>query len=74
MLDQVFYRPLRESSLTPSPLISKDDVTTIFSNLDTLISLNEVFLSELQERLQMWSPVQKMGDMFVRMVTDGRSL
>lgn len=63
-----FYKPLRESSLTPAPLLSKDELNTIFSNLETIINLNEVLCGEISERLQNWNDRQKLGDVFVRWV------
>eukprot|EP00698_Gefionella_okellyi_P013370 TRINITY_DN3655_c0_g1_i1.p1 TRINITY_DN3655_c0_g1~~TRINITY_DN3655_c0_g1_i1.p1 ORF type:complete len:658 (-),score=118.49 TRINITY_DN3655_c0_g1_i1:4456-6429(-) len=64
---KVYYKPLRESSLTPDPLISKEDVSVIFSNIETIVGVNEVLCSEIAERVAKWHSLQVIGDIFLRL-------
>lgn len=65
---QIYYKPLRESSLSPDPIISKDELATLFSNLEIILSLNEVMCDEIRGRLAAWSVQQKIGDVLLRYV------
>lgn len=49
------------------PILTLDEITTIFSNVVTIYEFNEKLLVSLKERLANWSYTQKIGDIFLEM-------
>ena len=64
----MFYKPLREVTLLPDPWISKDELNAIFANTETLMSINDVLLQQLSERVNRWHSVQLLADVFNNLV------
>jgi len=58
----VFQKPMLSRKL-----ISAEESTKIFSNVQTIYQLHEVLSSELSERLNKWDNTQTMGDIFCKM-------
>lgn len=49
------------------PILTLEEITTIFSNLATIFEFNQKLLVSLQERISRWSSTQKIGDIFLEM-------
>jgi hypothetical protein len=63
--------PLRKL-LTDDPnhgIVDVNDISAIFSNLETLYQLNKELLRSLEERMRCWSEQSQLGDIFVKMVS-----
>jgi len=46
---------------------SSSSITTIFSNLTSILSLSKEVLNELEHRINNWTQSQRVGDIFVKM-------
>jgi hypothetical protein len=65
-----FLNPLRQAAASEdTAVISKQSVQAMFPNIDILYNINKQFLEDLQERQKKWSSTQKIGDIFLKMVT-----
>ncbi|XP_067928305.1 ras-specific guanine nucleotide-releasing factor 2-like [Watersipora subatra] len=58
-----FLRPLRMAASSKKPLISHDDVSSIFLNSETVLFLHQIFLKGLTARVDNW-PTLVIGDLF----------
>jgi hypothetical protein len=68
-LVQDFLIPLRNAAASEdTAIISKQNVQAMFPYIDILYNINKQFLIDLQERQKNWSPTQKIGDIFLKMV------
>lgn len=45
-----------------------EDITMMFGNVEQLLSLHERLLSELEKRYKIWSPYQRIGDVFLQLL------
>lgn len=63
----VFLRPLEKAGSDPeAAVLSKDQITTMFSNLETLYQLNSRFRDTLRKRREEeWEANPQMGDLFL---------
>jgi hypothetical protein len=55
-----------ETELLPN--ILKEDVKNMFANVAHLLPINKVLLESIEQRVNNWTPSQKIGDIFVKMV------
>ncbi len=62
-------RPLKELSLGPSPILSKQQVATLFGPIEQILSAQELFYSALTSRTLAWNMEQKIGDVFLSSVS-----
>ncbi len=64
-----FQRPMLRlaASRQNARVVSRSEVTDIFSTLEIIVELNRGLLTELKERLGQWPSVQRFGDLFIRM-------
>lgn len=58
--------PLREAART-EPIISQDDIRTIFSTIEIVVATNLELLEGIQGRITTWHPNQTIGDVFITM-------
>jgi len=67
---QLFLNPLRSALdyTDGAPPITKDEMKSIFSNIEGIQALNFSVLERLQSRLHNWHPYQPIGDIFLKMV------
>uniref|UniRef100_A0A4W4HL19 Epithelial cell transforming 2 like n=1 Tax=Electrophorus electricus TaxID=8005 RepID=A0A4W4HL19_ELEEL len=65
----VYYTPLRAALDSNRAIISSANLVLLFSPLLDILETNKVFLQDLTERLEEWSPLQCVGDVFVRFCT-----
>ena len=66
---QVYMRPLKELSLGPSPILSKQQVATLFGPIEQILSAQELFYSALTSRTLAWNTEQKIGDVFLSSIS-----
>jgi len=65
--NQHFVHPLRASAATPDPILSNDEIRTIFSTIEIIVATNLELLEDLRKRMQAWYANQVIGDVFVKM-------
>ncbi|XP_075257120.1 ras-specific guanine nucleotide-releasing factor 2-like isoform X7 [Convolutriloba macropyga] len=63
VLVSVFYRTLKMAASSKKPLISHEDVNSIFLNCETILFLHQIFSKGLNARLEAW-PRLILGDLF----------
>jgi hypothetical protein len=61
---EVFLVPLQEALARGQPIIDAQQISTIFSSIQTIYGLNTTFLQKLSERLGSWNDNSGMGDLF----------
>lgn len=71
MLTVCFFSILKQKFLIPlkqNKLISAEDVSTMFSNVEVIYGVNQQLLDSLEKAIKNWSPSQKIGQIFLKMV------
>jgi len=61
-----FLEPLTEISKKKKPFITEDQVVVLFSNLNMIYSFNCQLFQHLKQRIENWSPYQRIGDIFLK--------
>lgn len=61
--------PLRQDSLGPQKLITKDNVRVIFSEIEVIANYSNHMLKIFKQRIENWHPNQLVGDVFLRIVS-----
>jgi len=69
ILNELFVDRLSKS---PTPISAKD-VSLIFSNCKEILGLHTLLLASIQQRLEAWTPHQKLGDLFLNTMEELRS-
>lgn len=59
----LFLQPLQDA-LNDKPIMNKDKIQIIFSNVRTILQLNTTFLEDLTKRLETWTSHSGVGDLF----------
>jgi len=62
-----FKNPLQAACSQHNPFITQADVRRIFSDIETIYSVNMMLLSQLKDKLRAWSPKQTLSDVFLYM-------
>uniref|UniRef100_A0A8C2MV46 Epithelial cell transforming sequence 2 oncogene-like n=1 Tax=Cricetulus griseus TaxID=10029 RepID=A0A8C2MV46_CRIGR len=62
----VYTRPLRAALSSNRAILSASNIHIIFSDTLRILNLNREFLDNLRDRLQEWSPVQCVGEIFIK--------
>ncbi|KAI5102070.1 epithelial cell-transforming sequence 2 oncogene-like isoform X2, partial [Silurus meridionalis] len=62
----VYYVPLRAALDSNRAIISSANLVMLFNPMLDILEANTVFLQDLTERLEEWSPLQCVGSVFVR--------
>ncbi|XP_017332547.1 epithelial cell-transforming sequence 2 oncogene-like isoform X2 [Ictalurus punctatus] len=65
-IHSVFYIPLRAALDSNRAIISSANLVMLFNPMLDILEANKVFLQDLTERSEEWSPLQCVGDVFVR--------
>lgn len=60
----LFEAGLTEEALKDRALLTRDDVSTVFSNIQQIAELNVQLLAALQARMRLWPESTKFGDIF----------
>lgn len=60
--------PLKKLDEDDRPIIEKQIIAQIFSNIETLVAVNRELLKRLEERMQNWADAQRLADIFNIMV------
>ncbi|CAG8575202.1 3988_t:CDS:2 [Funneliformis caledonium] len=66
-LKKIFMDPCIQASLTPHPLMIKDDVEIIFAHIDELINLSDTIVESFEISMDPWEDYDsKMGQVFLK--------
>uniref|UniRef100_A0A1I8HJ56 Ras-specific guanine nucleotide-releasing factor 2 n=1 Tax=Macrostomum lignano TaxID=282301 RepID=A0A1I8HJ56_9PLAT len=63
VLVSCFLRPFKMAASARKPIISHEDVNSIFLNAETLLFLHQIFLQGLNSKMDNW-PTLQLGDLF----------
>ena len=66
-MHQHFVRPLKEAVARGKPIISNDEIKTIFSHIQIILGYNDALLEDLRKKTSSWHPYQMIGDVFLKM-------
>ncbi|XP_062863960.1 epithelial cell-transforming sequence 2 oncogene-like [Trichomycterus rosablanca] len=69
----VYYVPLRAALDSNRAIISSANLLMVFCPLLDILEANSVFLQDLTKKLDDWSPLQCVGDVFVKFFTNLRA-
>ncbi|KAH9279683.1 Ras-specific guanine nucleotide-releasing factor 2 [Echinococcus granulosus] len=58
-----FLRPFRMAASSKKPIITHEDVNSIYLNVETLMFLHQIFVQGLRRKMENW-PTLKLGDLF----------
>jgi hypothetical protein len=65
-LVRLYLQPLQTAADSDDPILDKDEVSALFSNIHSICTLNKKFLSDFSARLQGWdNNATCIGDIFV---------
>eukprot|EP01122_Echinamoeba_exundans_P010270 TRINITY_DN3807_c0_g3_i1.p1 TRINITY_DN3807_c0_g3~~TRINITY_DN3807_c0_g3_i1.p1 ORF type:complete len:1268 (+),score=416.73 TRINITY_DN3807_c0_g3_i1:155-3958(+) len=64
-LVRTYVAPLRHMISLGEPIISNDDISFVFSNVDLLHAGNKKLLEALDQRLKKWHSEQTLADVFI---------
>ncbi|KAK3563267.1 hypothetical protein QTP86_019335 [Hemibagrus guttatus] len=65
-IHSVYYIPLRAALDSNRAIISSANLVMLFNPILDILEANNLFLQDLTERAEEWSPLQCVGDVFVR--------
>ncbi|XP_059141298.1 uncharacterized protein LOC131929110 [Physella acuta] len=64
-----YERNLEKSSQSSQPVISKEDIQNIFSNIDTIYNIHDDFVKSLQPKVSKWTHGETIGEIFKIMIS-----
>lgn len=64
---QHIVRPLKEAVASGKPIISNEEIKTIFSNIQIILGYNDALLQDLRKKMELWHPSQTIGEVFLKM-------
>lgn len=67
---KTFAVPLRQMAESGKPLISMEDISTMFSRMEDILTINRALLAKLTMRIAKWNVVQKIGDVCVDVLSN----
>lgn len=65
VLVNIYYKPLEKMV---DKIITKQQIKSIFSNIQVIHNYNSWFLTQLEARINEWSSTQKLGDLILELV------
>jgi hypothetical protein len=65
LLVNLWYKPMQQM---PDNVVSRQNIKSIFSILETIHNYNSWFLTKIEERISRWDNNQKLGDIFLELV------
>eukprot|EP00727_Mastigamoeba_balamuthi_P002200 m51a1_g11978 putative domain containing protein (1077) ;mRNA; r:848997-852887 len=68
ILYEGFYVPMKEASAQPKPVITPEQVSKLFLNVEMIKNVNTQFLKMLEEQMSSWPQSQSLSSVFLRMV------
>ncbi|EFC43629.1 RhoGEF domain-containing protein [Naegleria gruberi] len=66
ILQEVYLKPFKAMAAKDKPLITKEEVSAIFSDIDVILNFNNTFLKDLEERLQNYVYTVTISDIFLQ--------
>jgi hypothetical protein len=65
-LVKLYLQPLQAAAASGDPILSNEEINTLFSNIGTIAGLNRKFLIDLSGRLKNWdNETTQIGDVFL---------
>jgi hypothetical protein len=64
-----YYKPLEEETSSKKPLLTKEQLKRLFSDIEIIYSFNTKLLEDLQSRVEKWNTWQRrdiLGDIFTK--------
>nr|CAG4717260.1 unnamed protein product [Naegleria fowleri] len=65
ILQEVYLKPFKAMAAKEKPIISKEEVQAIFSDIDVILNVNTTFLNDLEERLKTYEHNVQISDIFL---------
>jgi len=65
-LHEIWELPLRDAFVAKAPIITEEDINSIFTISGGILCLHQNMLKSLEERLAKWDEMQNIGDIFIR--------
>lgn len=65
-------KPLKAAATTSQPVLTSQQIETIFFKVPELYEIHKEFYDGLFPRVQQWSHQQRVGDLFQKLVSDVR--
>lgn len=62
-------KPLKAAATTSQPVLSSQQIETIFFKVPELYEIHKEFYDGLFPRVQQWSHQQRVGDLFQKLVS-----
>jgi len=62
---QMYKRPLEGSAGSLKPIVTKEEVETLFSNVELILNVNQELLTQLQQKMATWTDTTIIGDVFL---------
>lgn len=63
-------KPLKAAATTSQPVLTSQQIETIFFKVPELYEIHKEFYDGLFPRVQQWSHQQRVGDLFQKLVSD----
>ncbi|CAG8846961.1 13038_t:CDS:2, partial [Racocetra persica] len=60
------YKSAQKSILSTKPLATLEEISSLFGNIEPLLSFHEQLLKYLEERYRKWNSTQKISDIFIQ--------
>ncbi|KAL9649455.1 hypothetical protein ABK040_000694 [Willaertia magna] len=67
VMQEVYLKPLKVMSSKEKPIITKEEVQAIFSDIEVIINVNTTFLNDLEERMKNYVYETQLSDIFLTM-------
>lgn len=64
-------KPLKAAATTSQPVLTSQQIETIFFKVPELYEIHKEFYDGLFPRVQQWSHQQRVGDLFQKLVSPG---
>lgn len=67
-------KPLKAAATTSQPVLTSQQIETIFFKVPELYEIHKEFYDGLSPRVQQWSHQQRVGDLFQKLVSDSEQV
>jgi len=61
----MYKKPLEGSSASLKPILAKEEVEALFSNVELILNLNKELLKRIQKKMETWTDTTVIGDVFL---------
>lgn len=70
---QFYLKPFREKANTDSPILSAQEISILFVDVEKILTLQQQFSRQLDERVRLWHPNQKVRNQLKKEKENGES-